>query len=415
MKRLLLILSLLLPFRALSEIPIIEGDDIQWSFAGYVRAMMAAQHIPYDTRGLIPDSTAINASVGRLQWKLSLYDKVTIDLQQRLYWQLTSAPLQSGGGLGIGATRTATSTLDLNSNLMESDTHLLSHNIDRLSVQFFLDALDLTVGRQSITWGRSNIFLVSDIWTQFSPFELDTSQKPGIDALRALTSWSDGTWELEGLVVDRGDAENISGGVRLNTYQTWGDVSVAVAWDRQRLLWLGDLSLSFDEAVARLDASWVSLSLDAESAIQAPKLPRVTAGIDYLGLQDWFFSAEYHFNGFGTDDASGYIDEASSEEVARGEVYWLGQHYGGLMASWTATELLNLSLAVISNLQDPSANLVPSILYQLSDASEVSLGAYIGLGKYPSLFNAQGFPDPKLRSEFGNQGSMIFVQMASYF
>ena len=38
---------LLLPFTAQAEIPIIETDNVQWSFAGYVRAMMATDHIPY--------------------------------------------------------------------------------------------------------------------------------------------------------------------------------------------------------------------------------------------------------------------------------------------------------------------------------------------------------------------------------
>jgi hypothetical protein len=390
-----------------------EGRRAEWSLSGQLRDMLAVQKIPYDTGGLLSETNGINASVARLQWRLALWDTVVLDLQQRLYWQLTAEPLVVGGGLGVGATRSTQRTVDLRSDWIQTPTHTLRHDLDRLSISIQSEDLDLTLGRQSITWGRSNLFVVSDIWTQFSPFELDTSQKPGIDGARALTSWADGAAELEAVVIDRGRWQDLSGGLRLNTYLDWGDVSAAVAWERQRLMLLADLSWALDGATARLDASWVVTNTDGA----APRAPRVTVGYDYIALSDWLLSAEYHFNGWGASDPDDYLEVARSEESQRGELYWLGMHYAGLIASWSATELLSLTFAAIGNLTDPSVNLIPSALYRLSDATEISLGAYVGLGRYPSLTDAAGAPllAPTLRSEFGNQGSLIYVQMASYF
>jgi hypothetical protein len=219
----------------------------------------------------------------RLQWKLNLWDWAVIDLQQRLYWQLTAEPLTLGGGLGVGATRAPARTVDLQSELIRSPTHVMLHDLDRLSVSVHTDAFDLTLGRQSITWGRANLFVVSDIWTQFSPFELDTSQKPGVDGARLLTSWAEGAWELEAVVLDRGRWADLSGGACVNAYLGWGDVSGALAWERQRLMLLGDVSWALDGMSLRLDGAWVITDPNHD----APRPPRLTVGCDYIGLTDW--------------------------------------------------------------------------------------------------------------------------------
>ncbi len=62
--------------------------------------------------------------------------------------------------------------------------------------------------------GISNIFPIADLWAQFSPFELDTEEKPGADAVRALHDPASGLeWDI--VVADRGtnriDPEPIAG------------------------------------------------------------------------------------------------------------------------------------------------------------------------------------------------------------
>jgi len=41
-------------------------------------------------------------------------------------------------------------------------------------LHLYLDQFDVTLGRQAITWGVAKLFPSADLWSQFSPFELDT-------------------------------------------------------------------------------------------------------------------------------------------------------------------------------------------------------------------------------------------------
>jgi len=75
---------------------------------------------------------------------------------------------------------------DLSTQFVEQDRLRVWHDIDRLSLTWYSDFADITAGRQAITWGISNVYPVADLWAQFSPFELDTEEKPGIDAVRIL-------------------------------------------------------------------------------------------------------------------------------------------------------------------------------------------------------------------------------------
>ncbi len=393
---------------ATAAVPLAEGERFELTLGGYARLLNGLQlpALEDPTGALVPDAIGLDSSIARLEWKARFGDAVTVELHNRFAWQLSSSAL-AGDALGLGATRPPDRTVDLSTVLVSEGGARLEHDLDRAVVRLFLGDLDLALGRQAITWGTSNLFTVADVWAAFSPFELDTSQKRGIDAVRALTTLGDGL-ELDVVVADRGRLEDLSAGARLTWYADFGDVYVAggKVWDLALLM--GGLSTEVDAFKLRGEAS-LPYRLDADPGQDSGLLaPRVTLGADWFH-GDLVLTAEGHLNGAGADDPADYVATASDERHLRGEVYLLGRWYAGLAASYQLTELLTASSAVLANVGDPSALATWSLRYSLSEEAEVSLGGFHGVGAAPTLV------PPTLDSELGAYGHLVWLQMAAFF
>ncbi|MEZ4461953.1 MAG: hypothetical protein R3E66_19965 [bacterium] len=193
---------------------------------------------------------------------------------------------------------------------------------------------DLTLGRQAVTWGVSLLFPVADFWTQFSPFELDTSQKRGVDAVRFLTYPGDRVGG-DAIVVDRGAVDTPSGGVRMGWSTDAADYHLM-------------LTRNYDTLLVR-HGRCSGFGLSRVSTARSPPLvesswqlerPRATLGLNVLRTK-YTVTTEYHFNGFGSDDVIGSL---TSPRVARGEQYLAGQHYSlGIAGSYTPREFITFS------------------------------------------------------------------------
>lgn len=401
-----------------------EDGDYNFTLGGYARTFGGIQHLRFDTLGLVPDVSGVNANILRLEWGSNLGPKVTLNVHNRF-----ALNVQSGSGglgaqaFGVGVSAAPDRFLDTQSLILDEEGLRFEHDLDRFAVNLYLDELDLYIGRQAISWGNANLFTVADLWAPFSPFDLDNSQKRGIDAIRVLFAANDeGDIEIDMILADRGAAvpgeeaslENLSGGMRTVFYLESSDVYVAAAkiWNEVMVMggiaWspvfesVPDLALTFR---AELVAPW---RFDSST----PELPRATAGLDYLS-QDLFISFEYHFNGTGVTNASEYVEHATtSEEVARGESYFLGQHYLGLAANYRVTEYFSLGGSVVFNPADPSVLIATVINYSVSENVDLGLGTYSGIGAEPDLSNLL---EPRLGSEFGAAGDLFFLQLAAFF
>lgn len=392
---------------ATAEQSLVETEDFNLRLGGYAGSFSSYQWTGYDTAGLAPEHTGVNAGVLRLEWKAGLTDNVALDVQNRFFWNIAPAVGASTGLVGLGSTVAPQRTVDLRSVIVEEEGILVEHDIDRLALSFFTPVADVTVGRQAVTWGNSTIFTVADLWTQFSPFELDTSQKRGVDALRVLGYPADGL-EVEAIVVDRGDLAKLSGGARAawtidrgdyylgagRNYDTvWGLMGLAV--DLGDFRGHSEIALPYIEERRQLDA------------------PRLTLGIDYFSSRVTAL-LEYHFNGPGVSDPAQYLAALSSDAVARGERYFVGKHYVGATAAYLPWEnLVTLSLTTVANVTDPSLLVSPSLMYAISQNVTASLGGYVGLGDAPRFDLTSPMP-LTIGSEFGLYPNVIFLQLAGF-
>ncbi len=406
----------LLPVPVQAQITVVEGDGARLTLGGYVRTLTGVHDQGFE----IPDSAAIPATprrsgfhgqVIRLKWQLEGGPGTAgsgtswkLNVHNRLQTRVSSAG-NVAQSVGFGVSAVPERLVDLESVIMEEPGLRVWHDLDRLSLTVYTEIADVTLGRQAITWGVSGIFPVADLWAQFSPFELDTEEKPGIDAIRVL-SYPAPALELDFVLADRGAAENLSFGVR-GTYGLSGaDVWAGAGKFWREVLAMGGVTLLLDEVKLRGEAV-LPWDMDAESLAD----PRVTLGVDWI-RGTLVLTGEYHLNGIGSGPG-GYFGAFQDPRVQRGETYYVGRHYLGGLVSWSPDRenRLNLVLNALTNLEDPSAALTPLASYDVGQATRVSLGGLISGGDRPSFDTLP----PRIPSEFGAYGTLGFVQLSVYF
>jgi len=403
----MLLLSALLmsPPRGLqAQFALLESERASLELGGYLRNLTGLYDLGYE----IPDSDPVlgfNAQVIRLKWTARFGESMVLELHDRFQTQLSSENSTFGASqTGFGVSVVPGRSLDLRSDLVEKDRLQAWHDVDRLSLTAYTGVGDVTVGRQAITWGISNLFPVADLWAQFSPFELDTEEKPGIDAFRLLSYPISGL-ELDLVMADRGTAEDLSAGVRAGWILPWADVYAAGGKFWNEILGMAGISAPLGSWKLRAEGT-LPYNLDQDTG----KLPRATLGVDRLGGET-MVSAEYHFNGIGATDPDAYTGVLEDPRFARGESYYLGRHYLGGMLNWTpGNDRLALTLSAMANLQDGSTIWTPVLTYDFGQETRVSVGGMLSTGDTPVMG-----PEPRLRSEYGMYGDLLFTRMSVYF
>jgi hypothetical protein len=377
---------------------------------GYVRTLAGIEQLRYqlapDAAGTgPPDHLGLSATVLRLEWKAALGDRFSAEVHQRVFQRISSESLALGGSrLGLGASVAPRRTLDLRVVAYDEDRLLLEHDLDRLVLRANLGLFDVFLGRQAITWGTGELFPVADLWTTYSPFELDTSQKRGVDALRVLFSQSR-AWEIEAVLADRGTLRDLSAGLRVASYRENMDIYFAIAKQWREMLAFAGVAATAGSFKLRAEAAG-PYDLDQRDFVR----PRLSLATDWLH-SEFTLTLEAHYNGTGALQAAQYFTHlATSPALAHGESYLLGRLYTGAAASWKISELFQLTVSGMCNLHDPSALLAAAFTWRLVQETELSFGTFQGIGR-SLLVGAT----PTMRSEFGSYGSLFYLALASYF
>lgn len=395
----------LLPSPVEGQFTLLERGTTTLTLGGYVRSLTQLYDPGYDVPGIEDSEGGIHADVVRLKWNLRLGSSVVVEVHNRFQARLTSSAAGLGeSAVGFGVSVVPGRRWDLASTFVDQERLRVWHDIDRLSVTLYSDFADITAGRQAITWGISNVYPVSDLWAQFSPFELDTEEKPGIDAVRIL-KYPRGDLEIDAVVADRGSSEALSAGIRASLSLPWADLYAGGGKFWREAMGLLGISAPIGTFKIRGEGA-LPYDLDAETF----KLPRVTMGVDWLGGET-MLSIEYNYNGIGATEPAEYIRVLEDRRFLQGETYFLGRHNLGGLASWTpGNDRISFTLSALTNLQDPSAALVPNLTYDIGQATRFSAGALVSFGETP-LFEDW----TELRSEFGAYGDFGFIMLSIYF
>ena len=380
------------------------GSEATLDLGGYVRSLTGFQDLGYNP--VVTDRrVAFNGQVIRLKWLVDVGGWLRLNVHNRLQSQYSSS--NGAGGrdvLGFGVSAVPGRSIDLETTLVDEDHLRVWHDLDRLAVTIYSDVVDVTIGRQAITWGISNLFPIADLWAQFSPFELDTEEKPGLDAVRALMYPAESV-ELDAVLADRGSSRDLSAGIRATIALPVADVYVGAGKFWRELMGLAGASFVIDKWKVRGEII-VPWEIDDEDVRRI----RTTIGADWVS-SSVLFSLEYHHNGLGSNQSEQYARLLLTAEYARGETYYLGRHMLGALASYRPSDRLTLSASSLVNMGDPSVALTPNATYDFGQNTRVSVGGLFSLGTTPQFLG----PVPQLESEFGTYGDFAYTQVSVYF
>lgn len=405
-----------LPAAADAQFTLAEGDAATLTLGGYVRTLTGIHDLGYSIpetpfSAATPRQSGFHGQVARLKWQIEggpgtagAGTRWRVDVHNRVQTRISSA--ETGDqAVGFGVSAIPDRLLDLETDLVNEPGLRVWHDIDRLSLTVYSDVADITVGRQAITWGTSSLFPVADLWARFSPFELDTEEKPGIDAVRVL-AYPGAGWELDAVIADRGRAEDLSAGVRGTYGLSSADLWMGAGKFWREMMAMGGVTFLLDEAKLRAEAV-LPWDLDAD----VMQDPRVTLGVDWI-RGTLMVTGEYHYNGIGAGP-DGYLRALQDPRVRRGETYYIGRHYLGGLVTWSPDRenRLNLALNALTNLEDPSLAVTPMLSYDLGQATRFALGGLISVGETPSFATLP----PTFPSEFGAYGTLGYTQLSIYF
>ena len=267
--------------------------------------------------------------------------------------------------------------------------------VDWLVAEWHGNGIDVAIGRQPITFGKSLMFTPMDLVNPFLPTVIDQEYKPGIDAVRldlyagmstqiTLVSAFAGDWDLQGTIhalsaqttLGVWDVGLFTGLVRrdivagLSTAGSLGAVGIR-----------GETTVTVpnpDAPAPTLDASRTRMGLDPVA--QVDPYVRASVGGDWRPTEKTTLSGELYLQTNGTGDPDDYFAQSTGPRYARGELWLSGRTYAGLSVSQELWPILHASLFSITNLQDPSAMLGASLAWSVADNADVVLGSYAGLG-----------------------------------
>ncbi len=297
----------------------------------------------------------------------------------------------------------------------DGETFEYRHEIDRALVTIQPEWGTITVGRQAIGFGRGVLFSAVDVFSPFSPLEVDREWRHGVDALRVeyrtsplssleLTAVFGERWEDSAMLARfRGYVGEVDGEIIAG--KRGEDAMFAATFSAA----LGGAAIHGEAALFHTPEEQPDSSVFGKKDLAA----KLVLGSSYTfnvgnGLTVF---GEYHYSGFGLSDVEDAVrqirNEAFIKRYLRGDSQILGQHALALQASYPFNETLLGSWLVLGSLNDGSGMVIPSLVWSASQSTTVTLSAFLPWG-----------PSPKngtLRSEYGSSPFSLFAQLSLYF
>ncbi len=384
--------------------------------------------LPYD-HVLMPETATGQGIVdGRLKLDVRGGDRLRFQAHQTLTaWAPGQQATGSGGlgtsGVGLTAAEAVDLTFELAEDADEAGLFTARTRTDRLWLGLSVPHLDLRVGRQPIHFGKGLMFSPLDLVNPFSPATVDAEYRPGVDSVRADAYWGvanqvtlvaayAGSWDAEGLIF---------AGYGQTTLGVW-DVGLFAGAVRKDLV----AGLATAGSVGPVAVTGeATVTLPPEDAEEDPFVRATVGGLGFVGDR-WTLSGSVYFQSNGASDPDDYLAKYLAPRWTSGQQFFVGRWYAGATVGFTASPAVGLSLFAIANLDDPSALVGPGLSWSISDASELVVSGYAGLGARPDELTEEDLLaalllDQELEevvgvnSEFGLMPALFFAEWKAYF
>jgi len=275
--------------------------------------------------------------------------------------------------------------------------------MDRAALHVRSGAVNLTVGRQAIGWGRGVLFGAVDVFSPFTPLEADREWRRGVDAVRADVKLADRV-SVDAVSAFGTDIDHSAFAGRLRGYAGRADVEV-VGGRRARDMFAGaTTSAAVGDAELHAEVAVFNTPADVVTKAVAGGSYRVAAGSGIL------LYVEYHYSGFGAARAADILprlaDPDFQERYLRGDTQILGRHALAALASYEFSPEWSSALQWLQSPVDGSGVVVASATLTFGDRVSLLLSGYVPYGRTPV--------GPALGSDFGASPSAAFVQLRIY-
>ncbi len=297
--------------------------------------------------------------------------------------------------------------LPLQWTIEESEFVVWRHRLDRLLVSYLGESVDITLGRQTVSWATTLYLTPADPFQPFDPSDPFREYRIGVDAVR-LRAFPGPLSELDG-VVRLAEAPT---SVALPGVEPESDTTVTALARGRAALGRWELSgwagVVHDEAAASAAVTVTvgGAAVRGEGVLRRSEgetVLRFTLGVDRnftIGRRNLYLVAEYQHDEFGYADVDDLLAVAISQPALRGELQVFGRDELVALGSFEVHPLVTTDLLGIVNLIDPSTLIVPSITYSARAEATVRAGLFFGIGaEEGSVLLPTGAPAPG--SEYG--------------
>ena len=392
-----------------------EGRRGDLDIAGKATAL--ASDTPTDPL-LFPPGHSHTALV-RLRLGLGIQhsDRMNSELayEQRARWMSGAAGLGAGSSFLPSDAEAPFRVTQLDREICGDDDYSYRHEIDRGLIALHPDWGEVTVGRQAIGLGRGVLFGAVDVFSPFSPLEVDREWRRGVDAVRAeyrfstthsaeLLSVFGESWEQSALLGRfRGYVGEIDGsllvGKRAEDFMVGTAVSAVVK----------DAEVHGEVAVFDTPERWPNDDLWGDDHL----VMKTVLGVSYTfdvgnGLT---VLGEHHYSGFGVEDAEDILarlqDTDFQARFLRGDSQILGRQALAAQISYPFDDVVQGSLLVLTNPTDGSGVVSPSLRLDVDRNITFVSSVFVPWGDEPS--------GGELKSEYGVTGASLFLQANVYF
>ncbi len=346
--------------------------------------------------------------------------------------QVATFATAPGGGLGASALGRADQryrVLDLEFEWHDQTYSNAVMFLDRLNAKLSFSWGDLTLGRQAVTFGKAYFWNPLDEFLPFDPSQFDRDYKPGVDAAR--------------LDIPLGDFSGLNlvavGGRTLDAQNSYlnPDAFGNLSWQGSALLARGFTTLKgFDLALqggkiyggyelggalsgdagpvqVRAEAAykWAVDSEPLSGGLEGDLMENHLTAVVGAGRRFEFgleVESELLYNGGGE---SNDLRSALARQ-SYGSIPHMSRWVWGLRLSYEILPVLNAYWAFMLSMDDLSWQTQPSLVWSLSDNTELLGGLTINRGERPGVDDS-GNTVPK--SEFGLAPDYFFLEFKWYF
>lgn len=361
-------------------------------------------------------------SAGLFRVRLGLGAKIDELMNGELAYEqrarLVSDGYASGPGFGVLPSEAKApyriNQLDWNID-RHGDTFSYRHEFDRAFVSMHPEWGEITLGRQAIGLGRGVVFSAVDVFSPFSPLEVDREWRRGVDAVRVERKINDrSSLEVIGAFGEDWDESALLG--RIRGYMGNSDAELILGKRCEDFMYAGTISSAvrntevhvelavFDTPEVQVDGGlFGNDKLVGKAVAGASHTYDIGRGLTVL--------AEYHYSGFGVKHIEEAVlrlqDSVFQERYFRGDMQIISRHALAVRLSYPLTDTVSSSLLVMNSPEDWSGIVVPSVTWDFARDMSLIANIFLPWGR--------GSDGGKFESEYGASPVSGFVQMALYY